>query len=190
MAPRHHKLRIVLLWGTMLFFSLSCENEVKKVQELARNERIPMEIQKDFELIYSDSTYSRMELRAPLAKSYPQLEIPQREFPEGLEVIFLDSKGQEDSRLRADYAIQLINKDLWEARGDVVVVNKLGEQLNTEKLFWDNRKEIIYSDEFVKMTTESEVIMGEGFRADQNFTEYEIDKVSGIINIKEEKEDA
>ncbi len=176
----------IVLSGTMLFSFSACENEVKQVQKLSQDERIPMEIQKDFELTYSDSTYIRMSLEAPLAESYPQLEIPQREFRQGIKVRFLDAEGQESSRLRAEYALQLINKDLWEARGDVVVNNKKGEQLNTEKLFWDSRKEIIYSDEFVKITTPTEIIMGEGFQADQNFTTYEINKVSGILNIEED----
>lgn len=179
-------IQSIVLLGTMLFSFSACENEVKQVQKLGEDERIPMEVQKDFVLSYSDSTYVRMSLQAPLAESYPQLDIPQREFREGIKVRFLDDLGQENSRLRAKYALQLIEKDLWEARGDVVVINKKGEQLNTEKLFWDARKEIIYSDEFVKITTPTEIIMGEGFQADQNFSQYEINKVSGIINIEEE----
>ncbi len=170
----------------VLFLFSACENKVKEVQKLARDERIPMEVQKDFVLQYSDSTINRMELTAPLAESYPQLDIPQREFREGIFVRFLDATGRENSTLRADYALQLIDKDLWEARGDVVVVNEKGEQLNTEKLFWNARKEIIYSDEFVKLTTPTQIIMGEGFQADQNFSEYEINSVSGIINIEDD----
>ena len=176
----------IVLSGTMLFFISACENEVKQVQKLSQDERIPMEIQRDFLLTYSDSTFLRMSLEAPLAESYPQLDIPQREFREGIKVRFLDQFGAENSRLRADYALQLIEKDLWEARGDVVVNNKKGEQLNTEMLFWDARKEIIYSDEFVKITTPTEIIMGQGFQADQNFENYEINKVSGILNIEED----
>lgn len=170
----------------MLFLFSSCENEVKEVRKLAREERIPMEIQKDFVLEYSDSTFKRMELTAPLAESYPQLDQPQREFREGIFVRFLDNLGQENSHLKAEYALQLIDKDLWEARGNVIVVNQKGETLNTEKLFWNSRKEIIYSDEFVKLTTPSQIIEGEGFQADQGFTEYEINQVSGIINIEED----
>lgn len=178
--------RSIVPWGAMLFLIFACENEVAKVNSLARDERIPMEVQEDFILMYSDSTFLRMELRAPIAESYPQLEIPQREFKKGIKVRFLDALGMESSSLEADYALQLINKDLWEARGNVIVINKKGERLNTEKLFWDNRKEIIYSDEFVKITTPNEIIMGEGFQADQNFESYEINKVSGIINIEDD----
>lgn len=186
--PNNFKSTVRLLAVLFSFSTLlsSCENEVKEVQKLSRDERIPMEIQKDFLLQYSDSTFIRMELTAPLAESYPQLDIPQREFREGIFVRFLDGFGNESSTLRSEYALQLIDKDLWEARGDVVVTNIKGERLNTEKLFWHSRKEIIYSDEFVKLTTPTQIIEGKGFQADQNFTEYEINEVSGIINIEDD----
>lgn len=186
--PNKFKSTVALLAVLFSFSALlsACENEVKEVQKLSRDERIPMEIQKDFLLQYSDSTFIRMELTAPLAESYPQLDIPQREFREGIFVRFLDGYGNESSTLKADYALQLVDKDLWEARGDVVVTNKKGERLNTEKLFWHSRKEIIYSDEFVKLTTPTQIIEGKGFQADQDFTEYEINEVSGIINIEDD----
>jgi LPS export ABC transporter protein LptC len=179
-------IRSIVPFGAMLFLIFACENEVAKVQSLTLDERIPMEVQENFTLMYSDSTFLRMELKAPLAESYPQLEIPQREFKKGIKVRFLNDLGMESSSLQSDYALQMVNKDLWEARGNVIVINKKGERLNTEMLFWDNRKEIIYSDEFVKITTPGEIIMGEGFQADQNFENYEINKVSGIINIEED----
>lgn len=170
----------------MLFLFSSCVNEVNEVRSLTKAERIPMEVQKNLHLEFTDSTYKKMELRAPLAESYPTLEEPQREFRDGIDVQFYNDYGVQDSRLTAEYALQLINKDIWEARGNVVVLNKKGEQLNTEKLFWDSKKEIIYTDEFVKITTPEEVIMGEGFKADQNFSEYEIYKVTGTINIEDD----
>lgn len=172
--------------AAVLFLLSGCENKVEAVRSLTKAERFPMEVQKDLHLIYSDSTFKRMELRAPIAESYPNLAQPQREFRKGLQVTFYDLEGRQSSSLEADYALQFVNKDLWEARGDVVVVNKKGEQLNTEKLFWDSNKEKIYSDAFVKITTPEEVIMGEGFKANQNFTSYEINKVTGIINLEED----
>lgn len=176
----------IVIFMAMLFYLSACENEVKDVQRLARDERIPMEVQHDFVLRYSDSSYIRMELTAPLAESYPQLDLPQREFREGIFVRFLDAYGNETSRLRADYALQLIDKELWEARGNVIVINEKGEELKTEKLFWNSRREIIYGDEFVTITTPDQIIMGEGFTADQDFSEYELDRPSGQLNIEDD----
>jgi LPS export ABC transporter protein LptC len=170
----------------MLFLIVSCQNEVQKVRLLTQNERIPTEVQKNLDMVYTDSTYKKMSLKAPIAESYPNLEEPQREFPRGIEVEFYDDYGQANSSLTAEYALQLVNKSLWEARGNVVVINTKGEQLETEKLFWNSQEEQIYSDEFVKITTPQQVIMGEGFTADQNFSSYEISKVTGTINIEDD----
>lgn len=186
LRPYHSFVQSTTTVVVVLFLLGACENKVAEVRLFSTEERIPIEVQENLTLQYTDSTYLRLELSAPLAESYPQMDSPQREFRQGIKVRFFNNFGQEDSRLRADYALQLVEKDLWEARGDVVVINNKGEQLNTEKLFWDSRKEIIFSDEFVKITTPNEIISGTGFEADQNFSTYEISQVSGIINIEDD----
>ncbi|MDZ7847376.1 MAG: LPS export ABC transporter periplasmic protein LptC [Owenweeksia sp.] len=173
-----------------VLFLFSCSNDPAKVKKVSTTEDLPMEVTEDMALTYSDSGAIRLRLNAPLSEYYPQLKEPERRFPQGIDVKFLDSFGNEESRLRADHAVQYISKNLWEATGNVVVVNKKGEQLNTEKLYWDQSKEEIYSDKFVKISTDKEVIMGEGFEADQNFSNYEIHQVTGQIQIEEDEENA
>ena len=106
------------------FFLYSCENNISEVKNITQEEKIPLEVQENLELIYSDSSYTKMELKAPLAENYPQLEEPEMVFRKGIKVRFFDAYGQEDSRLKANYAIHYSNKRLWHATGDVVVVNK------------------------------------------------------------------
>jgi LPS export ABC transporter protein LptC len=71
-----------------------------------------------------------------------------------------------------------------EARYAVEVINKNGEKLETEKLIWDEANKKIYTDAFVKITTPNQVISGKGLESNQDFTKYEIKKITGIINIK------
>lgn len=171
--------------GVLFLFS-GCVNDVQEVREVTESRRIPLEVQENLHVRYTDSTQLRMEIEAPVAESYPNLKEPQREFPEGLKVRFYNKNGELSSRLRADYALQLIDEGRWEARGNVVVINKEGEKLQTEKLFWDSRREKIYTDAFVRLTTEDEVILGNGFEADQNFEQYEIKEVTGTLTIEED----
>ena len=65
----------------------------------------------------------------------------------------------------------------------MVVVNEKGEQLNTEHLVWDEKQEKLLSDEFVKITTKDEIIFGNGFEANQDFSKYRIFKIKGTISI-------
>ncbi len=169
-----------------MLFLFSCTNDPSEVKQFTKGEELPLEVQEDLVLKYSDSTYIRLELKAPLAENYPHIEDPQRRFPEGIDVKFFDSFGKENTRLKANKATQYVNTSLWHARGDVVVVNKKGEQLNTEELYWDQAKEKIYSDVQVKITTDKEIIWGEGFEADQNFNNYTINKITGQIAIEDE----
>lgn len=186
MIGKNRIQKSIIALAVMLFL-FSCTNDPEVVKSIVIPEDLPMEETENLDLSYSDSGYVRLNLKAPLAEYYPNLEEPERRFPEGIDVKFFDSFGKEESRLQADYAVQFMNKGLWQATGNVVVINRKGEQLNTEELFWNEKTEEIYSDVFVRLSTGQEVIMGEGFRADQTFDNYEINKVTGTIEIEDEE---
>jgi LPS export ABC transporter protein LptC len=175
------------------FFLLSaCTNNPDDIKKIAAEEELkPLNVQYNIEYDYSDSATTRLLLKAPEVKDFSHAEEnPYYEFANGIDVTFFDKFGKEESHLRANYAKQLIAENKWEARGDVVVKNKKGEQLNTEYLVWDVKEELISSDVFVKITTGDEVIMGEGFEADQGFTSYKLKgNVKGELKIEEPEED-
>jgi len=79
---------------------------------------------------------------------------------------------------------QLQKEQKMEARKNVVAINQNGDQLNTEHLIWDERREKLLSDEFVKITTKDEIIYGSGFEANQDFSKYKIFNIKGTISIK------
>lgn len=176
------------LLSVSLLFLAACETDMAEVQQLTFEDKAPREIQENVKLIYTDSAVVKMELQAPLAQNFPQLERPYLEFPKGIHVRFFDRFGKEESNLRADYAIRYPNEYFWEARGNVVVNNVKGEQLNTEELIWQEKEQKIRSTEFVKLTSSEEVIFGEGFEADQNFTWWRISKVTGQITLEEDEQ--
>jgi Lipopolysaccharide-assembly, LptC-related len=60
-----------------------------------------------------------------------------------------------------------------------VVVSDSGVVVETEKLFWDNQRQLIHSDEFVKITSPKENLQGHGFESDQNLKNYKIFRVTG-----------
>ncbi len=171
----------------MMLFLSSCENDLGEVKKLGSADKSPMEIQENLVLEYSDSSFTRLKLTAPRAETYSQLEKPYRLFPNTINVNFYDVAGNENSRMRANYAKQMMNTQIWESKGNVVVVNKMGEQINTELMYWDQRKGLIYSDAYVKITTPDKIIEGNGFEANQDFTDYQIKDIIGTINLKEDE---
>ncbi len=70
---------------------------------------------------------------------------------------------------------------------NVKLINVKGDTLSTEYLVWDEVKEKIYTDKFVKITTADQLIYGDGLVSNQNFTEYRITNVKGNIKIKKEE---
>jgi LPS export ABC transporter protein LptC len=75
-------------------------------------------------------------------------------------------------------------KQLYTMRGAVRVANVPQQQrMNTEELFFDKSKELIYTDSamFVKVTTPTEYLTGYGLTANQNFSRYSITHPEGIF---------
>lgn len=183
-----YKIITALLVGAAFF--VACENDLQKVNEITKQDNLPVEKMNDVVLEYTDSAKLKVKLVTPFIAKYIPEEDPYIEFEEGIEVFFYDSEEALDAELSAEYAIQYPERHITEAKRNVVAINSKGEKLNTEHLIWDDQKEIIYSEEFVTITTENQVIMGKGFEADQNFSNYKIKNVTGTITLNEDEEDA
>ena len=164
----------------MLF--LSCKkNDLEIVYALTFKDTIPTMSLWDLETIYTDSGKIKLKIQAPLVERYSEDVNKKIYFIQGILVHFYNKDGIEESYLSSKYAIYHEEDNLWEASDSVVVVNSEGEILNTELLFWDEKAKRIYSPKFVKITTVSDVIHGEGFEADQSFSTWNIKKMTGTI---------
>lgn len=175
---------IPLILGMALLFSCR-KNDIEVINTITGINQLPSQSARDIETIYTDSARIQLLIRAPLLNRYQDKEQPYYEFPEGLYVEFYGEEEKVDSRLTARYAIFHEADELWEARDSVLAVNREGEILSTDLLFWDQKKKLIYTDRFIKITTPDELIYGEGFEADQAFTDWKIKKVTGTIYVEQ-----
>ncbi len=176
--------RIVILLFS--FFPLvSCETDLQKVNILGAVDNLPVETAKDVEILYSDSAKVKIKLIAPVWNRYVQKN-PRIELPKGVFITIYTDSQKVKSTLRANFAVRYEEKKIMNAKGNVIVVNERGEQLNTEHLIWNEETRKIYTDEFVKITTDDEVIFGDGLEANEDFTHYKIRNIKGTINLKED----
>ena len=173
----------ILVCLTALF---SCENDLEKVKLYSKGKTSPQESAKNIKIFYSDSARLEVEITSPLLNRY-ETENPYVEMPKGFHATFYDDKLEVKSKLQADYGIRFEREQKMEAKKNVSVVNQKGDILNTEHLIWDERKEKLYSKDFVKITTKDEIIYGNGFEANQDFTKYKIFNIKGIITLNNEK---
>ena len=49
-------------------------------------------------------------------------------------------------------------------------------------MYWNQKTKKVYSEKFVKIETPDEVIYGEGFESDEEFTSYVIKKIKGSVS--------
>jgi LPS export ABC transporter protein LptC len=175
-----------LLW-MLSFFLLSlsvtgCKNDVEEAKKITTRVNTAIERATQVEIVFSEYGENRIVAFAPELIRYA-VDKPYMEFTKGIEMKFYN-KGNIESTLTANYAMAQEGNRLMVARNNVVVINEKGETLNTEELIWDEEKETIYTNTFVKITTSDEIIMGTGMTANQNFTNYVIKNISGIIKVK------
>lgn len=166
-----------------MLFSSGCENDIDKIKLVTSKENLPVESATNLEIIYSDSAKIKARIVTPELNRY----IGNKnyiELPKGVKLEFFDETRAITSTITADYAIRKEQEMIVEARKNVVVVNEKKEKLNTEQLVWNERTKKIYSEAFVKITTSDEIIYGNGFEADQDFSRYKIKNIKGTISIK------
>lgn len=184
---KHHRIKYTIPIIFIIGILYSCKNDIDEVNALTSTGKEPIRTGKNVELIYSEKATAKIKVKAPEMEEYAG-EKNYMEMPAGIEVFFYDSLQKVTTTLTANYAINWISENKMEAKNDVVVVNEKGEKLNTEHLVWLQDSSKIYSDEFVKITTADEILMGDGLEANEDFTKYKILKIKGIINLKEEQD--
>jgi LPS export ABC transporter protein LptC len=164
----------------------SCKNDVQTILSLDVVDTLPELTARDIEILYSEKARVQIKLVSPYLVNKNEEE-PLLLFPEGFTVFFYDSAMNLQSTITADYGISYEKKKIMEARHNVVVENlEKGEKLNTEELFWDRGKQLIYSNKFVKITSGGQVITGDGLTSAEPFDELEVRNPKGLIEIKEE----
>lgn len=136
---------------------------------------------------YSEKGFVQFTLESEQLDRFNNVTSPYIEFPNGLHVMFYDSVGGIKSEMFANYAVSYEGKKFMEAKDDVVVINhEQNQTLNTEHLIWDQKKHIIFSEVFVKITTDEHVIFGDdGFESDEEFNKWTIRTISGKLDVEE-----
>ena len=157
----------------------ACEEKVRPTVLLDVDSRwMPQQESWNSTVTISDSGIIKAVIVAGYIRVY---EAPRRTLlSEGVVVDFYDETQKKTSVLTSSEGkVDDLTNNL-EAWGDVVVVSQTDSTvLRTERLFWDNKRRLIHTPEFVRIISETEKIQGTGFEAEENLRNYRIFKVSG-----------
>jgi LPS export ABC transporter protein LptC len=163
---------------------LSCENKIPVIPK-SDLLTLPSLTAKDFKTVLSDSGLIQLVLTAPIVEKYDNADPPYDEFKQGINVSLYNGKTTSQGRVSAKYA-KCTSSNLWELHDSVVVINDKNEKLETEVLYWNQEKDKIYTDRFVKITSEEQIVQGIGFESDSHLTHRRIKEGSAIIYVDPE----
>lgn len=105
----------------------------------------------------------------------------------GVKIIVLNSAGQTTSTIVSESGVYERDEGIAELLGNVMLNNYKGEKLETEQLFWDEKKDSVYTDKYVRIETPDKIITGsKGLKATSDFSSYTIFGIQGEIETDEE----
>lgn len=166
----NRRFHIQLITAALLgcFFLCACENKMEDVDKLTRKET-GVEVGKNIESYLSNGGVLRARLTAPRMLRY-QTQIPRVEFTQTLHVDFYDSLKRVESQLFAKYGEYKENENKVFLRDSIVVFNVKGDTLRTNELYWDQNRQLFFTEQPVQISQASpkQKIYGRGLVADQN----------------------
>lgn len=164
-----------------VFFLASCGKQELKEPLVYTGPQREVE---NIETFYVVTDHVKAKIFADLVYEF---ENGDREFPKGIYLEFYeDGTDNLESTLKANHAYFFKDKNQWRGQGKVEVKNVAkNEQLNTEELFWNPTTKKIFTDKFVTIRQQGDVIYGQGLDAKQDLSDYIIAKPEGEFEVSE-----
>ncbi len=178
---KKYGVAVLVSGAAMLFYG--CENNIEQIKAFYSTENLPVLEAINFETLVTDSGQIIYSLKAARLLQFEDEGRNYIEFPEGMELVKYDAQKRIISTITADYAKQFVADDKWEAKNNVVATNAQGDTLKTEHLIWEEKKEMFFTEEFVKIIRADQIITGIGFTSDQKLQNWKIKNPKGTIYV-------
>lgn len=161
----------------------SCVNDLDTIQKVTYDPKAPDEVTSNLYVMYNDSGYAKVQLRAGLAETFNK---PHRvtKLKDGLKVDFFSYEGEVVSTLTAINGEIDSKTGLMFVKDSVVLFNhEKSQYLETEELFYNRLDSTIYTDRNVIVRTTGKGVTGrgQGIRTTQSFSKYTILKPVGKL---------
>jgi Protein of unknown function (DUF1239). len=170
--------RILFFLVCVLLLTNGCEEKIKpSVLGGVSSATLPTQESWNTTITFTDSGIVKAILKAGHLSAFEASK--QTMLDNGVHLDFFDEVGNHSSVLTSLTGKVDESTNNLEAIGNVVVVSDSGVVVETDKLFWDNARQLIHSNDFVKITSPKEKLQGHGFESDQNLKNYKIFRVTG-----------
>ena len=188
MKPKqtHIILNLVTAIAVTLFFS--CKNNFKEVQQIGILQNEPIGVAEHINLKYTekleDTAKVKANLISPKMLDYSNRDFAYSEFPEGIHLTVYDDDNNK-SIIVSDYAIYYGETDVIDLQGNVVLSTHNKDTLYAEQLYYDQKREWLFTNQPVTLKFGRNRQNGNGFDSDSKFKTFEIMEGSGLVFLDE-----
>lgn len=181
---------IAVVFSTVMLIFVSCDNNRKLVTDaVVDRDSISVMTTYGVSTFISDSGIIRYKILADEWMVFDKRNPPYWAFEKGIYVEKFDTLHNVEASIKADTAYYNTKDEIWTLKGHVHVANLKGEAFNTELLFWNQKKERVYSDKYIEIIQPERTITGYGFDSNQQMTQYEIKNITGIFYVEDSPAD-
>lgn len=177
---------IALFAVVVPLFVISCSD--KQVSGIAIDNRDSLAVMSTYGVstVISDSGRISYKIDTEEWLIFDKRTPPYWAFEKGVYLEKYDYDMNVEATIKCDTAYYYNEQKLWKLIGNVDIRNPKNERFFTDLMYWDQGKEKIYSDAYIKIEQEDQTTEGIGFSSNQSMTLWEIKNTKGIYTIKDE----
>lgn len=168
---------------TMFF---SCNNDFDDVQKVGVLQNQPIGEAEHIDLKYTEIKEDTVRLLAnllsPKMLDYSNRSFAFSEFPEGIELKIYDDNNNKTT-ITSNYAIVYTATDIIDLRGNVKIATHQKDTLFTEQLFYNQKLEWVFTNEYFVFKSLTSNIHGFGFDSDKTFKKIQVLEMGGDIEL-------
>lgn len=169
---------VASLWGS------ACTRETKiDVSGQLHTDRMPTMMTRNVNTLISDSGVTQYKIVTPLWYVYDEVDTPYWLFPKGLYLQKFDRNFNVVATVAADSARFFRMQKLWKLEGNVEMTKEPKDLFLSPRVFWDQRRQKLYSDTFIHIENATHVLEGTGFESNERLTKYRILHPTGIFPV-------
>jgi LPS export ABC transporter protein LptC len=179
-----HSSFLKFFLAPLLLWLGACENDPAEIEAYTKESK-EIEEARDIKANFSQAGKMKAILEAPTMYRVKG-DTVYTEFPDSVLVTFYSVTGAVENVVSANYAryFELLKKVYL--RDSVVVYSMTGDTIFARDMWWDQTKEIFYSDKPVRVYRGMDRLNGDGIRATQDFKKTTIINPKGPVAIPDE----
>ena len=167
---------------SLLVVIFSCSTDSAKINY--SDEKTPVSIAKNFTMTYTDSMLTKSFVSGKIHYDFTNDILNYSEFFENVELIIYDQN--KTSTIKSEYAIVFNSFRFMEFNTNVKITTTDGEQLTTQKLYYDTENEWLFTENDFEYIDKTNKIIANRLDSNRDFTDLTTGSLTGSINIIEE----